>query len=431
MITDETILQIFINQNQKIMSARLNSQKFLTSATVDYILNRTSFLPTEYTIRERIIVIKNGWQEHPKCIVCGENTKFTGGSFTRFCSYSCSNKNTARARVSKMNTVKNNTNLFTEGFTEGKGIIDVCRENNINYKRARGFLHQLGIEAPSKFRNKTSSGQREILDYVRNELNLEAEDVYIENKEIDIFIKSKNFGIEYNGTFWHNDTIRPKNHLLEKSEFMASKGINLIHIFDTEWLHKKEICKSIISSRLGIYKEKLFARKCDIKELTSKEYSNFVERCHIQGKRNSSVRLGLFYNERLVAVMGFNKLKEGYEMTRFCCELYVSIVGGAEKLFRHFIKKHKDVIVVSFSDRRLFTGRIYEKLGFVLKGISKPNYFYFKKGTLKLESRVKYQKHKLHTLLKNYEPSLSEIENMRNNGYLRIWDCGNKVFKYG
>jgi predicted nucleic acid-binding Zn ribbon protein len=153
MITDETILQIFINQNQKIMSARLNSQKFLTSATVDYILNRTSFLPTEYTIRERIIVIKNGWQEHPKCIVCGENTKFTGGSFTRFCSYSCSNKNTARARVSKMNTVKNNTNLFIEGFTEGKGIIDVCRENNINYKRARGFLHQLGIEAPSKFRN--------------------------------------------------------------------------------------------------------------------------------------------------------------------------------------------------------------------------------------------------------------------------------------
>lgn len=44
------------------------------------------------------------------------------------------------------------------------------------------------------------------------------------------------------------------------------------------------------------------------------------------------------------------------------------------------------------------------------------------------ESRNKYQKHKLKNLLENFDPKLSEIENMVNNGFDRIWDCGNKVF---
>ena len=45
-----------------------------------------------------------------------------------------------------------------------------------------------------------------------------------------------------------------------------------------------------------------------------------------------------------------------------------------------------------------------------------------------LESRMKYQKHKLFRLLDKYDSDKSEYENMCDNGYLRIWDCGNLKF---
>ena len=42
----------------------------------------------------------------------------------------------------------------------------------------------------------------------------------------------------------------------------------------------------------------------------------------------------------------------------------------------------------------------------------------------------KAQKHKLKDLLDegNYNENLSEVENMKNNRFLRVYDCGNLVF---
>ena len=47
-----------------------------------------------------------------------------------------------------------------------------------------------------------------------------------------------------------------------------------------------------------------------------------------------------------------------------------------------------------------------------------------------LENRMKFQKHKLNNLLENYDETLSERENMKNNGYLWIYDCGNIKMKF-
>jgi hypothetical protein len=47
-----------------------------------------------------------------------------------------------------------------------------------------------------------------------------------------------------------------------------------------------------------------------------------------------------------------------------------------------------------------------------------------------MESRNKFQKHKLIDKLEHFDPSISEYENMTNNGYYRIWDCGNNIYVY-
>ena len=65
----------------------------------------------------------------------------------------------------------------------------------------------------------------------------------------------------------------------------------------------------------------------------------------------------------------------------------------------------------------------------IINQLSLPNYWYFKGNVLQLESRVKYQKHKLKSLLEFFDESKTEVENMKANGYNRIFDCGNLVYE--
>ena len=73
---------------------------------------------------------------------------------------------------------------------------------------------------------------------------------------------------------------------------------------------------------------------------------------------------------------------------------------------------------------------VYDRLGFKRIGVSSPNYWYWKgkMNNLTLESRVKYQKHKLKNILEHFDESKSEVQNMKDNGYNRIFDCGNIVY---
>ena len=122
----------------------------------------------------------------------------------------------------------------------------------------------------------------------------------------------------------------------------------------------------------------------------------------------------------------YNKKYE-YEIIRLATLINNVVIGGCSKLFKHFINKYKPSSVISYSDRRWFgEATVYKTLGFTLLRTASPNYFYTKDYIL-LESRVKYQKHKLKKFL-NFSNDLTEFENMKNNGYDMIWDCGNDVW---
>lgn len=104
----------------------------------------------------------------------------------------------------------------------------------------------------------------------------------------------------------------------------------------------------------------------------------------------------------------------------------MTVVGGASKLLAHFEKEQHPQSLVTYADRRWSDGDLYRKLGFVLAHKTKPSYFYVKNACR--YSRIKFQKHKLKDLLEDYNEDLSEVQNMKNNGYTRIFDCGNYVF---
>ena len=73
-------------------------------------------------------------------------------------------------------------------------------------------------------------------------------------------------------------------------------------------------------------------------------------------------------------------------------------------------------------------GKLYLNLGFSLVEKTRPNYWYTKEK-FTLQSRVKFQKHKLKNILPIFDENLSEAENMRNNNYFKIFDSGNLVFE--
>ena len=262
----------------------------------------------------------------------------------------------------------------------------------------------------------------------------------IDPLELDIYSKEHNFAIEYDGIIYHsfgkskytkfnNISKLDKNKHLLKTKLCEEKGIQLFHIFENEWLLKSKIWTSVILNKLGL-SNRIYARKCTIKEISSKEARMFIENNHLQGSINSSIRIGLFRDGELVQIMTFgasrfNKKYE-YELLRLCSKLNTTVVGGASKILKYFERNYKPKSLLSYANRRWSNGNLYEKLGFSFLHATEPNYFYVSDD--KLESRIKYQKHKLKDLLDNFDEKLTETENMLNNGYRIIYDCGNLVY---
>lgn len=288
----------------------------------------------------------------------------------------------------------------------------------------------------SKCRKK-SSFEEEVSNFISNIYggNIKYSDrTTIKPLELDILIPEKNIAFECDGIYWHSDKFKDKDYHLNKTLLCEEKGIKLIHINEAVWYNKKDIIKDIIKKSLGMT-SRLYARKCSLYSISSKVANEFIDKNHIQGSVNSSINYGLFYDNELVSVltMGKSRFKKcEYEVYRYANKLSYTVIGGFSKLLKNILKQENIACdIVSYCDYSLFSGTMYEKCGFDLSHMSKPNYKYFKPsdGNYILYNRVQFQKHKLKNKLLVYDDSLTESQNMKNNGYLRFWDCGNKVFK--
>ena len=263
-------------------------------------------------------------------------------------------------------------------------------------------------------------------------------------KELDILLPEEKLAIEYDGIMYHSQGLDLKygvtrGYHLSKTKGCEQQGIQLLHIFENEWLDpvKNDIWKSVISHKLGC-NSVIYARNTVVREISSSDCYAFCEQNHLQGGCRSSKNLGLFTKDNeLVAIMSFRKPRFNpaydWELIRYCSKKYVSVVGGASKLLKHFRKLNSGSII-SYANRRWSTGDLYEALGFSFVRETAPNYFYYKTidgvtpENLELHSRLEFQKHKLASKLEHFDANKSEFDNMYQNGYRSIYDCGNLVY---
>ena len=315
----------------------------------------------------------------------------------------------------------------------------ILKELNINYKKRGG----------------TSSYEDEIVEFIKSFYSgeiIKNDRSIIAPKELDIYIPEHNLAIEFHGLFWHS--INNKNQIkyykfkhLEKTKACEAKGINLLHIFENEWLDpiKKDIWKSIIKYKLKSVNKKYFARKLDLKLIQDKKLvRKFFDENHLQGGGAiGSILIGGFDKKtgELITCMTFGKSRYnkeiGYELIRFASKKYSACIGCASKLFKYFVSNFDPKSIVSYANRRWASAgaNLYSTIGLKYVGESEPNYFYFKPNEVipRLYPRVTFQKHKLkdHPDTKDFYSSLlTESEIMFAAGFRRIYDAGNLIFHW-
>jgi len=308
-------------------------------------------------------------------------------------------------------------------------IVITCPVHGDFNQTPNNHLRGAGCPKCNRFNIKES----ELLEFIKNNTDrkIKTSDRKILNgKEIDIYISELKIGFEFNGLYWHSDLYKSKYYHLEKTKECLKQDIQLLHIWEDDWTYKQDIVKSMIINKLGKTESRIFARKCEIKEISdNKLIRSFLEKNHIQGFVGSRIKLGLFYNNELVSLMTFGNLRKSlgqsskerkYELLRFCNKLNTSVIGGASKLFKYFKDNYNVEEVISYSDLSRSNGNMYKKLGFRLIHESSPNYYYVINGNRK--HRFNFRKDKL--IREGYDPSKTEIEIMSDRGFYRIFDCG-------
>lgn len=260
--------------------------------------------------------------------------------------------------------------------------------------------------------------------------------------EIDIYVPNHNLGIEINGNYFHSDIagLKDRKYHINKTKSCNDKNIKLLHIFEDEVYKSPHIVKSKIENILGLCKEVIYARKCEIVVVEHSIKKKFLNENHLQGNSVDSVRLGLTYCGVLCSVMTFSKKRistglkhvDGeWELNRFCSVTGKTVVGGFSRLLNHFVKNHEPKHLTTYADIR-WSGynnetTVYSKNGFGFVSYTPPSYWYVStKSYLNRLHRYTFRKSVL--VNQGYDPNKTEWEIMRENGYDRIWDCGTMKF---
>lgn len=281
----------------------------------------------------------------------------------------------------------------------------------------------------------TSHAEREIFEFI---VSLGIKDATqsdrctLGRKELDITIPSKKVAIEYNGLHWHSKKRKKDGYHLEKTCEAKSKGYRLVHIFEDEWTFRKDQVKQKLMSILGVDDRKMiYARKCEIIFVTDvKKIKSFYEKNHIQGAGKQSLTMGLVCDGEVVAMVSFSKRTDAeYELSRYATSCRV--VGGFSKLFKHASSVLRDMgveTVVSFADKRYSEGNVYIVNGWFHVKDTPPDYQYVigSRRVRKQNFRRKF----LRAKLENFDPALSEMQNMMNHGLYPIYDCGLMKFEF-
>lgn len=379
-----------------------------------------------------IVALKH-YYEHQGCPLCEREVKSARIVTYRHLSASAKIANTAKTFFDRCAERHNGLYAYPEQEYLGakKLIRAVCPQHGEFTQSAWKHLNGHGcVRCVQK-----SSQEAAIADFLRQFTTVETRARHIiAPKEIDIWLPELGIGVEYHGLFWHTEDKVGQVHR-DKWHLAQAAGIQLIQIFEDEWLDNPEVVKGRLLSAVG-RAPRVFARKVEVRAIEPRDAKVFLDATHTQGGSACALAYGAYLGEDLVAVATFGKARSGsmtsvldsaWEVYRYASKGVV--VGGFSKILATFIRDVRPIEIVSYCDLRYGTGRLYKAAGFTLEGVTPPDYWWVPAGKVTRVPRYQTQKHKLptHPVLKEfYRPGLTERQVCEAAGWSRIYGVGSQ-----
>ena len=273
----------------------------------------------------------------------------------------------------------------------------------------------------------TSIAERDLCEYLKSLVPDFKTKRFHNDYELDCYSETLKLGIEYNGFYWHSEVKKDRNWHLNKTKYFEKLGIRVIHVWENEWFDRQDQVKNYLKSACKQNKNILYARKCDFKPIEPKLAKDFLNTNHIQGQPNSvTLAIGCYSDGLLFAVATFGRhhRKDGIVLNRFACREGTTIAGGLSKITKLALD-HFKCDIISWADLCKSQATGYTASGWQLINTLKPDYFYFKQGSSKRISKQSRKKSRMNT-----PADMSEGQHARNDGLLRVWDCGKAVLIY-
>lgn len=225
-----------------------------------------------------------------------------------------------------------------------------------------------GSGCPKCSNSGVSKAETEVFNFVRSICPdaVQSDRTTIGPLELDVVVPSRNLAIEFNGLYWHDERTKDKKYHITKRHRVEAAGYRLISIREDVWNERREQVENIIRNALGVTSDKVFARKCNIVEVSTSEAKVFMEKHHVQGFRGATVHYGLQHDDTLVAVISLTnwQKKNEWELVRYATAC--NVPGGLSRLWKHATTVNSIVRAYSYVDRDLFSGSSYTNAGFTL-----------------------------------------------------------------
>ena len=383
----------------------------------------------------------NAWRNDsiPRiCPVCNENwPSFYQTAWRQYCSEECCNiakKNGGEVRdqidrvmIEKYGVKGGFTKERVERFNDDREI-----RTGYRFSTQNPLVKQKLLERLSESGRFVSTPEKEIRDYFESVHNLtvigSAFNI-IDGKQLDLFFPEQRLAVEYNGCFFHSEGNGGREFAkwrhVRKTQECEDKGIQLVHVWEDEWVQSKQKVLRLLEAKLGLLKPRLYARQTKL--VRSPNTVTLFKENHIQGHSHGSIVYGLEFKGELVAAMSFVKTQKcgEYELNRFATN---GVHGAFSKLIKAFCNENAWSVITSFGDRCVVSrlSNVYLSHGFQEVSVSPPDYRYTS-GKCDRIHKFNFRKS---ILSRKYglDPKLSEQQMADELGFKRIYNCG--LIKY-
>lgn len=275
-------------------------------------------------------------------------------------------------------------------------------------------------------------------------------------KELDIVVPDHHLAIEFNDIFSHSEQAvferhakpRPHSYHAHKTREASSQGYQLIHVWEDDWLHRRDLVLRALAHRLHAVDrlpdvlpdinplacQRLYARNLTARRVHGGVARRFWQDNHLQGPVHCTVNIGLYdQNNVLRALLGVGRKNHGSRVSlpdgTWDIQRYATlgvIVGGFTKLLAYAETLIPVDTWTSWSDDDISDGGMYQAAGFVVDKRQAPSYSYVgRKTRWERVHRSTYTKQRfINDPNLVYKSKQTEHEAALTNKLYRIYDAG-------